>query len=41
MHLQTPPIDVESFTMLMTWHKRTKQDVAHRWLREVLLDVVK
>ena len=41
VHLQTPPIDVESFTMLMTWHERTEQDMAHRWLREVLLDVVK
>ncbi len=41
VHLQTPPIEVESFTMLMTWHERTEQDMAHRWLREVLLDVVK
>lgn len=41
VHLQTPPIEVESFTMLMTWHERTEQDMAHCWLREVLLDVVK
>ncbi|WP_416191842.1 LysR family transcriptional regulator [Neisseria sp. CCUG12390] len=41
VHLQTPPIDVEGFTMLMTWHERTEQDTAHRWLREVLLGVVK
>ncbi|WP_206224765.1 hypothetical protein [Neisseria yangbaofengii] len=36
VHLQTPPIDAEGFTMLMTRHERTEQDMAHRRLREVL-----
>ncbi|MDD0822920.1 LysR family transcriptional regulator [Mannheimia sp. AT1] len=39
--LQQPPIDVEGFTMMMTWHERTEQDMAHQWLRKVLLEVVR
>lgn len=38
--LQTPPIEIEGFQMLMAWHDRTDQDLAHRWLRKVLLEVI-
>ncbi|AHG78381.1 LysR family transcriptional regulator [Mannheimia varigena] len=41
VHLQSPPIEVEGFTMMMAWHERTEQDIAHRWLRDILKDVVK
>lgn len=41
VHLQAPPIEVEGFTMMMAWHERTEQDIAHRWLRDILKDVVK
>lgn len=41
VHLQSPPLEVESFSMMMAWHERTEQDPAHQWLRKVLLEVVK
>lgn len=41
VHLQPPPIEVESFTMMMAWHERTESDMAHLWLRSVLQEVVK
>lgn len=40
VHLQAPPIEVEGFTMMMAWHERTEQDIAHRWLRKVLKEIV-
>lgn len=40
VHLQAPPIDVAGFTMMMTWHERTAQDIAHQWLRNLVLDAV-
>lgn len=40
VHLQPPPIEVESFTMMMAWHERTSQDIAHCWLRNVLSEVI-
>lgn len=40
LHLQPPPIEVEGFRMMMAWHERTQQDMAHRWLREILQDVL-
>ncbi|MFZ7173261.1 LysR family transcriptional regulator [[Pasteurella] aerogenes] len=41
VHLQAPPIEVEGFTMMMAWHERTEQDIAHQWIRKTLLEVVK
>ncbi|MBE9591070.1 LysR family transcriptional regulator [Moraxella sp. K127] len=41
VRLQNPPIAVDGFTMMMTWHERTEQDMAHRWLRGIVLDVIK
>ncbi len=40
VHLQNPPIPVDGFTMMMTWHERTEHDMVHRWLRDVVLDVL-
>ena len=40
-HLQNPPIAIDGFTIMMTWHERTEQDMAHRWLRSIVLDVMK
>ncbi|MCW9709794.1 LysR family transcriptional regulator [Avibacterium sp. 21-586] len=40
VHLQAPPIEVQGFTMMMAWHERTEQDIAHQWLREVLVEMV-
>lgn len=40
VHLQAPPIEVESFTMMMAWHERTSQDPAHQWLRSVLQEII-
>lgn len=41
VHLQNPPIAIDGFTIMMTWHERTEQDMAHRWLRSIVLDVMK
>lgn len=41
VHLQAPPIDVDGFTMMMVWHARTEQDVAHEWLRQIVTDVMR
>lgn len=41
VRLQHPPIAVDGFTMMMTWHERTEQDMAHRWLRGIVLDVMR
>ncbi|WP_051226053.1 type 2 periplasmic-binding domain-containing protein [Moraxella caprae] len=40
VRLQNPPINIDGFTIMMTWHERTEQDMAHRWLRGVVLDVI-
>lgn len=40
VHLQTPPLDVDAFTMMMAWHERTEQDPAHQWLRNVLQEII-
>ena len=40
VHLQPPSLDVEAFTMMMAWHERTEQDIGHKWLREVIENVV-
>ncbi|HGO5815931.1 TPA: LysR family transcriptional regulator [Mannheimia haemolytica] len=40
VHLQLPPVEIEGFNMQMVWNERTDQDLAHRWLREVIQDVV-
>lgn len=40
VHLQTPPLDVDAFTMMMAWHERTEQDPAHQWLRSVLQEII-
>ncbi|MDY4280818.1 MAG: hypothetical protein SOX56_07100 [[Pasteurella] mairii] len=41
VHLQSPPIEVKEFTMMMAWHERTEQDIAHQWIQKTLLEVVK
>lgn len=41
VRLQNPPIAIDGFTMMMTWHERTEQDMAHRWLRNIVLEVLK
>lgn len=40
VHLQTPPLNVDAFTMMMAWHERTEQDPAHQWLRSVLQEII-
>lgn len=40
VELQTPPIKIDGFTMMMAWHERTEQDPAYQWLRRVLQEVV-
>lgn len=40
VQLQSPPLEIEGFTMMMAWHERTVQDMAHQWLRKILLDVI-
>lgn len=40
VHLQTTPLDVDAFTMMMAWHERTGQDPAHQWLRSVLQEII-
>lgn len=40
VHLQTPPIEIDGFIMLMSWHERTHHDIAHQWIRGVVLDVI-
>ncbi|TLU76196.1 LysR family transcriptional regulator [Mannheimia varigena] len=40
VHLQPPPLEVEGFTMMMAWHERTEQDLGHRWLRDILSEIV-
>ncbi|MEJ7603362.1 MAG: LysR family transcriptional regulator [Kofleriaceae bacterium] len=34
-----PPLTLPRFNMALTWHERSHQDPAHRWLREQLLAV--
>ena len=41
VRLQNPPIAIDGFTIMMTWHERTEHDMAHRWLRSIVLDVMK
>ncbi|OPH34880.1 LysR family transcriptional regulator [Moraxella lacunata] len=41
VRLQNPPISIDGFTITMTWHERTEHDMAHRWLRSIVLDVMK
>jgi DNA-binding transcriptional LysR family regulator len=31
-----PPVELPRFTIAMTWHERTHQDPAQRWLRDVI-----
>ena len=32
-----PPLEVQGFTKLLTWHARTHTDPAHRWMRGLLM----
>ena len=41
VRLQNPPIAIDGFTITITWHERTEHDMAHRWLRNIVLDVMK
>lgn len=41
VHLQTPPIEIDGFTMLMSWHERTHHDIAHAWVRELVVEMMK
>ena len=40
-HLQTPPIEIDGFTMLMSWHERTHHDIAHAWVRELVMEMMR
>lgn len=40
VHLQIPPIEVEGFTILMSWHERTHNDIAHAWVRELVVEMM-
>lgn len=40
VRLQNPPINIDGFTIMMTWHERTHHDIAHQWIRGVVLDVI-
>ncbi|MDO4441973.1 MAG: LysR substrate-binding domain-containing protein [Moraxella sp.] len=40
MHLTTPPIEIDGFTMMMSWHERTDSDMGHKWIRELILNMV-
>ncbi|UZA17181.1 LysR family transcriptional regulator [Moraxella bovis] len=33
VRLQNPPINIDGFTIMMTWHERTHHDIAHQWIR--------
>ncbi|HEU4950554.1 MAG TPA: LysR family transcriptional regulator [Holophagaceae bacterium] len=34
-----PPLDLQAYALHLVWHPRSDQDAAHRWLRELLLEV--
>lgn len=38
--LQWPPVEISGFTMMMTWHERTEHDMAHRWVRQLLPQII-
>lgn len=35
------PVDLGTFPVEMAWHSRYRQDPAHRWLRNLIVDVVR
>jgi DNA-binding transcriptional LysR family regulator len=35
----TPPIELPTITFHLLWHRRTQENPAHRWLRQVISDV--
>lgn len=37
--VREPPLEIPGFTKTLAWHERTHRDAAHRWLRELLLEV--
>lgn len=39
LHVTTPPLPLESYTLYSAWHRRHDNDPAHRWLRETILQV--
>jgi DNA-binding transcriptional LysR family regulator len=39
--LLKPPIEIPGFDVIAVWHPRTDKDVAHRWLRNRLREMVK
>lgn len=41
LKLLTLPIEVEGFTVSMTWHQRNIKRPQHQWLRERIVDVTK
>lgn len=39
LHVTTPPLPLESYTLYQAWHRRHDADPAHRWLRETIVEV--
>ena len=41
LKLLPPPIEIEGFTISMVWHQRNRNNLAHQWLRQQIVDAVK
>lgn len=41
LKLIKPPLEIPGFTEHLYWHERTNKDPAHRWLRQLLVDLVR
>ena len=41
LNLLPPPIEIEGFTISMVWHQRNRNNLAHQWLRQQIVDAVK
>lgn len=41
LHVLPPPLKLPRFGLLLIWHPRFEHDPAHRWLRQLALDVGK
>jgi len=36
-----PPVTLPRFTMYLSWHERQHRDPAHRWLRELVVEIAR